>query len=409
MKRSTAQRVGNLRPILLVAVVAGAGALGTVAVAVAVGMPASEVVHIATMLVPAIIATVVASSLAAPLLSRSKIRHQMLALGIVSAVVGLANLGVLTALMLVEHDAVLVASLLIYSTFAGIAVAWSLSASFSGGFTKLRSSASALAQGELHSRVGAIKGGPELEELAHSLDHMAARLEESLTRERRALAVRNDLITAVSHDLRTPLAGLRAMVEAIQDGVVEDPDTIRAYVAEMRRAVDSLVVLVDDLFELIQLDAGAIEAETERARLDEVVQSALAACRPSALEKRLILETALDGAEDSLVSPRMTRVLQNLVQNAIHHTPADGTVRVEARREPELLVVAVEDNGEGIERASLDRIFEPFWRGDPARSEAGSGLGLALAKRIVRSLGGEIDVQSEPHKGSRFAIVLPQT
>jgi signal transduction histidine kinase len=102
-------------------------------------------------------------------------------------------------------------------------------------------------------------------------------------------------------------------------------------------------------------------------------------------------------------------VLQNLLQNAIRHTPADGTVRVEARLRDSGLEVVVEDTGEGIGPDDLERIFEPFWRADPARSGGGAGLGLALSRRIVEALGGEIRVQSRPLEGSRFAVVLPDS
>ena len=244
--------------------------------------------------------------------------------------------------------------------------------------------------------------------IAAALAAMSVRLLRSLERERAAEAQRRDLVIAVSHDLRTPLAGLRAMVEAIDDGLIDDADTLERYLTEIRSSVDSLVELVDDLFEFVQLDAGAIEAERDRARIEDVVGAAVAACDAQALEKRLHLETRLAGVGGASCSPRLTRVVQNLVQNAIRHTPADGTVRVEARRRSRHLEVVVEDWGDGIEPAALDRVFEPFWRGDGARSGEGSGLGLALAKRIVEALGGRIDVESEPSRGSRFAVTLPQ-
>jgi signal transduction histidine kinase len=231
---------------------------------------------------------------------------------------------------------------------------------------------------------------------------MAAR-ERAIDRQRR------DLITAVSHDLRTPLASLRAMTEAIDEGVVDDPPTLRRYVGEMRSAVDSLASLVDDLFELAQLDTGAIEVEARRATVREVVEAALAACGGQASEKGLRVETRIGEAADWSCSPRLTRVLQNLLQNAIRHTPADGTVRVEAQRRPGGLELAVEDSGPGIARESLDRVFEPFWRGDAARSTQGSGLGLTLAKRIVESLGGQIRVEGGAAAGARFAIELPES
>ncbi len=232
---------------------------------------------------------------------------------------------------------------------------------------------------------------------------------DSAARERAIDRQRRDLLTAVSHDLRTPLAGLRAMTEAVDEGVVDDPPTLRRYVGEMRRAVNSLALLVDDLFELAQLDAGAIEVEARRATVGEVVEAALAACGGQASEKGLRVETRIADAADWRCSPRLTRVLQNLLQNAIRHTPADGTVRVEAQCRPGALKLTVEDSGSGIARESLDRVFEPFWRGDAARSTQGSGLGLTLAKRIVDSLGGQIRVEDGAATGARFAIELPES
>jgi signal transduction histidine kinase len=164
---------------------------------------------------------------------------------------------------------------------------------------------------------------------------------------------------------------------------------------------------VDDLFELTQLDAGRIETEIDKARLGDVVRSAMAACRAEGLEKRLVFEERLDGAGEVMCSPRLVRVLQNLLQNAIRHTPADGTVRIEARRQESAIEIAVEDDGEGVPPDSRDRVFEPFWRGDAARSIRGSGLGLTLAKRIVDTLGGEIGVEPGAHGGARFRVLIP--
>ncbi|MDQ3914435.1 MAG: HAMP domain-containing histidine kinase [Actinomycetota bacterium] len=394
-------------PVAIVTIAACAGALTTLVVARGAGMRGGELVHLVELLLPAIAATVVAAALAAPLLRRATVRTRFVALALIGVIVAVANLGVLSALMLVKHDAALIASLIAYSGAAGVGAAVALSRSFRAGVERVAEGAEALGRGDLSTRIGPVDGGPELSQLGRTLDEMAARLEETIAAEQRAVAIRNDLITAVSHDLRTPLAGLRAMVEAIDDGVVDDRDTFRRYAGEMRRSLDALVALVDDLFELVQLDAGAIRAESERATLDEVVGSVLAACGAQAVEKGVSVETALGGAEATFVSPRLTRVLQNLVQNAIRHTPSDGTVRIVGRRVRDSVELAVEDEGEGIPKESLVRVFEPFWRGDASRAERGAGLGLALAKRVVEALGGRLDVDSTVGRGSRFAVVVP--
>jgi len=395
-------------PVLLAAFVAIAGGAATLVLGLASGMGGTGVAHLALLMLPAAAVTLLAVVGARRLLRRASFRWRLAAIAGLAVLASLANLAVLAGLMFVSaHDAALMAALLIYATGAGLAAALVLAREPTEAVGRLVKAADELAKGRLDTRVGRLDAGPELANLGAALDAMADALERSIGRERTSEAKRRDLVTAVSHDLRTPLARLRAMVEAIEDGVVDDAATIRRYVGEMRGSVDTLVVLVDDLFELVQLDAGAIEAETRRARLEDVITSALAACEPDAAAKGLAVERRLDGAGGTPCSPRLVRVLQNLLQNAIRHTPPDGTVRIEARREGDEVEVAVEDTGEGIPADALDRIFEPFWRGDPARAAGGSGLGLTLAKRIVDALGGDIRVESSPARGTRFAVSLP--
>ncbi len=396
------------RTLTLAVVVALLGAIGTVAVGAALGMPASDLSHLPLLLLPAAIVTVAAAVAAPRLLMGTSVRWQLAAVAITAAGVALANLAILTLRMSVNtHDATLVATLLVYSLGAGLAVALTVARSVGNSVERLERTARTMGDGDLDVRVGDLHAGAELDMLGHTLDEMADRLQEAQARERQVESMRRDLITTVSHDLRTPLASLRAMVEAIDDGIVDDPPSMRRYAGEMRRSVQQVSTMVDDLFELTQLDAGAIEQETRRARLDEVVSSALATVRHQADEKHLSMETDLGGTGALACSPRMVRVLQNLLSNAVRHTPADGTVRVHAHLEGERLGVSVEDSGEGISADDLERIFEPFYRGDPARSGPGAGLGLTLAKRIVEALGGQIVAESSPAHGTRFEIHLP--
>jgi signal transduction histidine kinase len=392
-------------PLALAAGLALAGGALTLALGWLTG---SGLEHMILFLPLAIAATLLLTARVASRLARASMRARFVGIAAFAALIGLANLATLAALMLVsQHDVIQVLLLLVYSTAAAVGAALAVAQASAGAVDRLSASASRLADGDLTARTGELGAGPELDALSTTLDEMAERLSASIESERAAEAQRRDLVTAVSHDLRTPLSGVRAMVEAIDDGVVEDPETVRRYLRQVRGSIESLVTLVDDLFELVQLDVGAIEAETKRARLEDVVHTAVAACDAQAAEKGLVLETRLSGAETALTSPRLTRVVQNLLQNAIRHTPADGTVRLEARRGAGGLELVVEDTGEGMDSASVGRVFEPFWRGDPARSGDGSGLGLALAKRIVEALGGSITVESQPARGSRFALLLP--
>ena len=393
----------------VVATAAVAGAAGALIVAVATGATGHELRHLGILLFTSAGFTSLVVAIAGTRLQRLSIRQRLVMIALLVGGTVFANLVVLAQQMFVsKHDARQLTVLLVYAVATGIGASIALSRSMIAAVDRLTATAREVGAGRLGARSNSDPAGPELDLLAATLDRMAERLQESIDSERRADRVRRDLVTAVSHDLRTPLAGLRAMVEAIDDGVVDDSEGLHTYITEMKQSVHSLSQLVDDLFELVQLDASAIEAESGRARLEAVVAAALDACRGNALEKRLRMETDLGDAGQRLCSPRITRVLQNLLQNAIRHTPADGTVRVKARVDTDRLELVVTDTGEGIPASQLDRVFEPFWRGDGARSTPGAGLGLALAKRITETLGGDIRVDSPPREGTRFAVVLPQ-
>jgi signal transduction histidine kinase len=399
----------SLRPLWLLIGLAVGGLAGTILAGALVGMKANDLEHLAALMVPALLLTVVATGIAVATLGRSSVRVSTVAVAILGAAIAVANLVGLALLMLVSpHDATLMGTLLIYAAAAGVGAALALGRERVRMIDRVASVARQLGDGNASARVGPVgNGGPELETLARTLDDMADHLLEVAERDREVESSRRDLMTAISHDLRTPLSSLQAMMEAIDDRIVEDPPTLRRYTSEMRASVAQLVTMVDDLFELAQLDAGAIEAETRRAFLRDVVRSAVGAVELQAEEKGLALHTDLGEEWGTRCSPRLARVLQNLLVNAVRHTPIDGSVVVEATRRQGELEVSVRDTGDGIAPENLGRIFEPFYRADPARSGGGAGLGLALAKRIVESLGGHMEVRSAPQAGSRFCILLP--
>jgi signal transduction histidine kinase len=392
--------------MLLALVLLGAG--GALLVAAALGMKASELAHLAGLLAPAVVVTVAAATLASSLLGRTSLRQRYLAIAAVGTVVALGNLFALAQAMFVSaHAATVLAVVLTYSSGAGLAAAFASARSSASALDHMTRTAETIGGGDMSARVGPLEAGPELDRLASTIDQMAGRLEAVRDQEQRIEQTRRDLITAVSHDLRTPLANLRAMVEAIDDRVVTDPPTMHRYVADMRRAVGQLSTLVNDLFEMVQVDAGTIEAEADRARLDDVVASAIATVEAEAARKGVLLATDVQGTEAAMCSPHVTRVLQNLLVNAVRHTPADGTIRIGGRRDPDRVWLVVEDTGEGISEEDLPHIFDPFFRADAARSGDGAGLGLALAERIVHALGGTIEVDSLPNRGARFDVMLP--
>ncbi|MER6138473.1 HAMP domain-containing sensor histidine kinase [Streptomyces sparsogenes] len=245
----------------------------------------------------------------------------------------------------------------------------------------------------------------ELAALSRELASTSAKLAESRQRERALESSRRELVAWISHDLRTPLAGLRAMSEALEDGVAADPDR---YLKQIRTEVERLNDMVGDLFELSRIHAGALALTPSRVSLYDLVGDALAGVHPLARQYgvRLVgdriapVPVEVDGKE-------MSRVLGNLLVNAIRRTPADGTVAVAAERCPEGVTLSVTDGCGGIPEEDLPRVFDTGWRGTHARTPpAGAGLGLAIVRGIVEAHHGHAAVRNIPG-GCRFEVTLP--
>jgi signal transduction histidine kinase len=261
--------------------------------------------------------------------------------------------------------------------------------------------------------VGSGRGAPfELASLAGELEATSARLAEARAEAAAIEHSRRQLVAWVSHDLRTPLAGIRAMVEALEDGVVDDPQTVDRYYRTMRGEVDRLSALVDDLFELSRIEAGALGLDFERVPLDELVSEALASASVIAGAKGIDLRGAVGEPSPvvELSTPEMSRVVRNLLDNAIRHTSPGGTVWIEAALDAfgTAAVVSVRDACGGIPEHDLDHVFEMAYRGDAARTpgSGGAGLGLAVARGLVEAHHGTITVRNEGD-GCRFMVRLP--
>nr|WP_152891095.1 HAMP domain-containing sensor histidine kinase [Streptomyces adustus] len=314
------------------------------------------------------------------------------------------TLAVARAMFLSAHDLSVVTTVVAMAAVVSLAAALLL-----GRWVVARSRALTLAArsfgdgGEFAAPVGPATA--ELEALSSELAATSAKLAESRERERALESSRRELVAWISHDLRTPLAGLRAMSEALEDGVAADP---ARYLRQIRTEVERLNDMVGDLFELSRIHAGALALSTSRMSLYDLVGDALAGADPLAREHgvRLVggriepVPVEVDGRE-------MSRVLGNLLVNAIRRTPADGTVAVAAERSPEGVVLSVTDGCGGIPEADLPRVFDTGWRGTHARTPpAGAGLGLAIVRGIVEAHQGRAAVRNIPG-GCRFEVILP--
>jgi signal transduction histidine kinase len=225
-----------------------------------------------------------------------------------------------------------------------------------------------------------------------------------------AEATRRQMVAAVSHDLRTPLASLRLLVEAVDDEIV-DEETRRRYLATMRTNVDSLSTMIDELFELSRIEAGDIEWSIRQVELGMLVDETVAAMQPEAGAKGVEIRTLLSDEElRARADPeKIQRVLFNLIRNAIRHTPADGSVTVRATTDRSGVEIEVADTGDGIPAADRERVFDAFFRGgeDASRSSDGAGLGLAVSRAIVEGHGGRIWLEPGGD-GTRVRFSLPR-
>ena len=248
----------------------------------------------------------------------------------------------------------------------------------------------------------------ELAGLAAELATAYERLEAANARERALESSRRELVAWVSHDLRTPLAGLRAMAEALEDKVVADAETMHRYHTQMRTEADRLTAMVDDLFELSRIHAGALRLSRRRVGLGELVSETVAGTEPLARAKGVRLQgEAKDILPVEVDAAEFGRALRNLVVNAIRHTPADGGVEIVAAADQGMACVTVSDACGGIPDDDLPRLFDVAFRGEAARTPGGgAGLGLAIARGIVEAHAGEIGV-SNAGAGCRFVVRLP--
>ena len=329
----------------------------------------------------------------------------------ITAVVAVASGAVIAAneMFISEHDLGALAVVLVAAGTVTVAIALVLGDRVAGASRSLAATARRIGAGDF-TRTDQPVAPEEFTTLAEELDEMSRRLEDSLERERALEGSRRELVAWVSHDLRTPLAGIRAMAEALEDGVVSDPDTVARYHRSMRSEADRLSALVNDLFELSRINAGTLKLKLEQASLSDLVSDAVAAASGVARAKGVRLNGDVQGpAELQLSAPEMARVLRNLLENAIRHTPSEGEVRVDTGIDQAYAYVRVTDECGGIPSQDLDRVFDTAFSGHVARTpgkDGGAGLGLAIARGIVEAHSGEISVVNQ-ETGCMFTVRLP--
>jgi signal transduction histidine kinase len=328
---------------------------------------------------------------------------------VIGTAVGVILLTVLLTaeLMFVSnHDALMVSAIVLGAALVALRAAQVASTGLVDEVESIRDALRAVGTGEREQRVHA-SAAAELADLAHAANTMIGQLAEEERRRDAADSARRKLVAAISHDLRTPMTALRLMVDAIEDGLV-DEQTLTRYLAGMRTHVAALGSMIDDLFELSRLEAGDLEWSLDRVALAELVDETVAAMQVEAEAKGVLVAAELPPLPPlARADPeKLQRVLFNLIQNAIRHTPADGSVTVRAQPAGDWVEVEVADTGRGIAREERDRVFDPFARGEAARPLGGAGLGLAISRAIVEAHGGRIWL-ADSEVGTRVRFVIP--
>ena len=354
-------------------------------------------IEVALVLALVTLVTGVVAALALRLLP--SVQLQLAALAVLAV---LLPLGVVIAsgwVMFHMHDDVKILAVSAASALSALIGALLLARWIVRPLDRLRTTSARLASGDLAAR--ASSGGPrELAELGSAFNEMADSIEQLFD-------ARRQLVAWASHDLRTPLASLRAMVEALEDDLASTDE----YLPAIRERVENLSDLVDDLFEVACIDAGVLTLELRDASIGAIVESCVRGVDAEARARNVVVEARLDPSDPVVrIAPeKVERVLSNLLTNALRHTPNDGSVAVTIEPHADQVVVAVEDTGDGLTPTAARRMFERFWRGDDSRARAtgGAGLGLAIAQGLVEAQGGSIWAENRRRGGTRVAFTLP--
>lgn len=295
-----------------------------------------------------------------------------------------------------EHDVVVMA-VVVGTTLVALGAAILLLRGITRPIDALNSTAHEIAAGDLSARAPTL-GVAETDELAESFNTMADSVESLFD-------ARRQLVAWASHDLRTPLASLQAMLEAIEDGV----STPEEYLPELQGQVSRLSQLVDDLFELAMIDASALHLQYDEIRVGDLISACVRGFSSEADAAGVRLTTEVEEPERTVycAPDKVERVVMNLLINALRHTPSDGAVALRADYVDDALRVTVDDEGAGLDDETIEHAFDQFFRGDAARATPGAGLGLAIARGLVEAHGGTISAANNSAGGAQFTFTVP--
>jgi signal transduction histidine kinase len=327
----------------------------------------------------------------------------------VTVATSLAGVVVITVRMIGAQPGKPVFELLFIAGLAGLAVALIIGHTITKASQKLLGAVREVGDSGIYIPPD-VRLPAELAGLSQGLADAHDRLGQARAREQALEASRRELVAWVSHDLRTPLAGLRAMAEALEDQVVTDPQEVSQYHSQIRRETDRLAAMIDDLFELSRIHAGTLRLSPRLVGLEDLIAEVVASAEPVARAKGIRLAgSTVRGMPVFIDTAEMGRAVRNLVTNAIRHTPLDGTIEVLGEIQAGLACVSVADECGGIPPGDMPRVFDVAFRGESARTpdpSGGAGLGLSIARGIVEAHSGQISVRNTG-PGCQFVIRLP--
>lgn len=391
------------------AVLLGCALIGVASLAA--GLPAADVVVLVAVAGGAALGVGAAGALLLHTLQRAAFTTQISVVALTAtAAVGAGSLAAAQAMFLNSHDLGALWVVMAVAALVGVCTALVLGHRVAHASRSLGEATRTLGAG---GRVADERpaGSAEFAALRRELRDTSERLARARAAEHAADRSRRELVAWVSHDLRTPLAGIRAIAEALEDGIVSDRDAIQRYHSTLRGQTERMSGLVDGLFELSRISEGTLRLVEERVALGDLVSDAIASSTPVAERRGVTLAGQLvgAGAEVSVGVPEMQRVLDNLIGNALHETGRGGTVRVETGARPDGAYVTVRDTCGGIPEEDLPRVFDAAYRGSAARTPTaagGAGLGLAIARGLVTAHRGTIAVRNVDG-GCEFTVRLP--